>query len=143
MRTVIVDDSPKVRAELRLVLTRLGYQVIAEAENGLEALKCAEQLQPDLMTLDIIMPDMDGIECYRNLRNLANPPRVLIISALAAEPRVVQTYTYEILSTHFLKKPVNEKDLKERLLEVLAVPPLPLPPQRELSEGTEYASLDG
>jgi two-component system chemotaxis response regulator CheY len=89
MRALIVDDSPRVRSELRQLLGRLGWNIVGEAVNGVEALEMAEELKPDLVTLDIIMPEMDGIECYRELRKLSQPPRCLLISVLAAESRVV------------------------------------------------------
>src|SRR6478752_9429720 len=97
MRALIVDDSPKVRSELRLLLSRMGWNIVGEAENGIEALELTEELKPDLVTLDIIMPEMDGIECYRELRRLSHSPRCLLISVLAAEPRVVAAYGHEIV----------------------------------------------
>ncbi len=142
MRALIVDDSPKVRSELRQLLGRLGWNIVGEAVNGVEALELAEELKPDLVTLDIIMPEIDGIECYRELRKLSQPPRCLLISVLAAEPRVVAAYGSEILSSHFLKKPVQEKDLRERLEEVMAMPPLPYPPPSELPGGPDHEALN-
>jgi two-component system chemotaxis response regulator CheY len=141
MRALIVDDSPRVRSELRQLLGRLGWNIVGEAVNGVEALEMAEELKPDLVTLDIIMPEMDGIECYRELRKLSQPPRCLLISVLAAESRVVAAYAHEILSSHFLKKPVQEKDLRERLEEVMSMPPLPYPPPSELPGGPEHEAL--
>lgn len=141
MRVLIVDDSPKVRGELRQLLGRLGWNIVGEAADGVEALDLAEELKPDLVTLDIIMPEMDGIECYRALRKLAQPPRCLLISVLAAEARVVAAYGNEILPDHFLKKPVNEKDLRERIEEVMSLPPLPFPPPSELPGGADQEAL--
>lgn len=141
MRALIVDDSPRVRSELRQLLGRLGWNIVGEAVNGVEALQMAEELKPDLVTLDIIMPEMDGIECYRELRKLSQPPRCLLISVLAAESRVVAAYAHEILSSHFLKKPVQEKDLRERLEEVMSMSPLPYPPPSELPGGPEHEAL--
>ncbi len=142
MRALIVDDSPKVRSELRQLLTRLGWDVVGEAADGVEALDLTQELKPDLVTLDIIMPEMDGIECYRELRKLAQPPRCLLISVLAAELRVVAAYANEIYPSHFLKKPVQEKDLKERLEEVMAMPPMPFPPPSELLGGADQEALN-
>ncbi len=137
MRAVIVDDSPRVRADLRQILSRLGWTIVGEGNNGIEGLELAKELKPDLMTLDIIMPEMDGIECYRNLRKLPDPPRCLIISVLAIEPRVMAAYEQEILASHFLKKPVHEKELRERLEDLMKMPALPLPRTHELPEAGE------
>jgi hypothetical protein len=61
---------------------------------------------------------------------------------LAAEPRVVAAYANEILSSHFLKKPVQEKDLRERLEEVMSMPPLPYPLPSELPGGPDHEALN-
>lgn len=135
MRAVIIDDSSRIRSELRQSLTRLGWTVVGEGSNGIEALELAEKHKPDLMTLDIIMPEMDGIECYRNLRKLKQPPRCLIISVLAIEPRVMAAYEREILPSHFLKKPVQDKELRDRIEALMSLPPLPLPPDADAVEG--------
>jgi len=70
------------------------------------------------------------------LRQMDQVPRCLLISVLASEPRVLAAFEREIYSTHFLKKPVNEKDLKERLELILAMPPMPLPPPLEVMESS-------
>lgn len=137
MRAVVVDDSVKVRSDLRQMLSKLGWTVVGEGRNGIEGLELVKELRPDLVTLDIIMPEMDGIECYRNLRKLSSPPRCLIISVLAVEPRVMAAYEREILPSHFLKKPVHEKELKDRLEELMAMPPLPMPVLPEASDTNE------
>ncbi|MBD6621169.1 response regulator [Komarekiella sp. 'clone 1'] len=67
---LIVDDEPFFRTVLRLFLEQDGYRV-AEAENGTEAINVFEQLHPDIVLLDISMPDMDGFECCHKLHSLA------------------------------------------------------------------------
>lgn len=134
MRAVIVDDSPRMRAELKQLLSRLGWQIVGEGENGMEALELVRTLRPDLMTLDVIMPEMDGIECYRHMRQMENPPRCLMITVLASEPRVLSAYEGEIYPEHFMKKPVTEKELKDKIEMIMRLPPLPIPPRPELPE---------
>ncbi len=89
------------------------------------------------MTLDIIMPEMDGIECYRHVRQMEDPPRCLLISVLAAESRIIAAYENEILPSHFLKKPFTEKELKEKIDHVMADVPLPIPIPKEIPEHAE------
>jgi two-component system chemotaxis response regulator CheY len=84
-------------------------------------------LQPDLLTLDVIMPEMDGIECYRKLRTMNLKTRCILISVLAAEPRVIEAFQTEIYATHFLKKPISEKDFRDRVDGVFNLRPFPLP----------------
>ena len=124
---LIVDDSAHMRADLRSRFEGFGYQVIGEAENGIEALDCIKELQPDLVSLDIIMPDMDGIECYRLMRSLEDPPKCLIISALANEPRVIEAYSNEISAAHYITKTASNEELSMKLEEVLNAPALPEP----------------
>lgn len=142
MRAVIIDDSSQMRTELRQLLTRLGWQIVGEGENGMEALELVRTVRPDLMTLDIIMPEMDGIECYRHLRQMENPPRCLLISVLASEPRVLSAYETEIYPSHFMKKPVTERELKDKIEQVMKLPPLPLPPKPELGDAAAAPGAD-
>ncbi len=136
MRAIVIDDSPTMRSMIRAHLSKLGWSVVGEGENGVEALDLIRTLQPDLVTLDIIMPEMDGIECYRHLRQLEQPPRCLLLSVLAGEPRIVAAYESEILASHFLKKPFTEKDLKEKIELLMAASPLPYPIPLEVSDGS-------
>ncbi len=136
MRAIVIDDSPTMRTMIKGHLTKLGWSVVGEGENGVEALELVRTLRPDFMTLDIIMPEMDGIECYRHVRQLETPPRCLIISVLASEPRIIAAYENEIFSTHFLKKPYSEKELKERIELVMAIDPMPFPILKEVGDGS-------
>lgn len=136
MRAIVIDDSLAMRTMIKNHLTRLGWSVVGEGENGVEALELVRTLQPDFMTLDIIMPEMDGIECYRHIRRLEAPPRCLLISVLASEPRIVAAYESEIFSTHFLKKPFSEKELKEKIDLVMSMDAMPFPILHEIGDGS-------
>ena len=136
MRAIVIDDSPTMRTMIKGHLSKLGWTVVGEGENGVEALELLRTHQPDLMTLDIIMPEMDGIECYRHLRQLEQPPRCLIVSVLAGEPRIIAAYENEILSSHFLKKPFTERDLKDKIDLLMQSTPVPFPIAKEISDGT-------
>jgi two-component system chemotaxis response regulator CheY len=132
MRAIVVDDSVTMRNLIKGHLNRLGYTVVGEGENGVEGIELARTLRPDLMTLDIIMPEMDGIECYRHVRQLENPPRTLLISVLASEPRIIAAYEAEIHPAHFLKKPFSEKEFKEKIDMLFATGSMPYPSIREI-----------
>lgn len=127
MRAIVVDDSPTMRNLIKGHLNRLGWTVVGEAENGVEALELLRDKQPDLMTLDIIMPEMDGIETYRHARQLDVPPHCLIVSVLAGEPRIISAYESEIVASHFLKKPFSERDFKEKVELVMSAGAMPYP----------------
>lgn len=91
-RILIVDDSRLVRTTIKTILRRAeGFEVVGEAENGREGVDMARELAPDVVTLDIEMPVMNGIECLRRLRILS-PAKVLVLSSLThpASPKAVE-----------------------------------------------------
>jgi DNA-binding NarL/FixJ family response regulator len=81
MKTVIVDDHPVVRKGLRLLMEcEPTLEVVGEASNGLLALEAVHALHPDLLLLDINMPEMSGLEVLRHLREESNPIPIIILS---------------------------------------------------------------
>ena len=130
-KVIIVDDSVSVREELRDLFEGLGHEIVGECENGMEAIELVRQLKPDLVSLDIIMPEMDGIECYRTLQLLSSPPRCLIISALASEPRVIAAYEGDIDPRIYLPKPVHSEELANKIHEIMRAPRLPSVPSED------------
>ena len=91
-KVLIVDDSKLVRLTIKNILARAeGFEVVGEAENGREGVDMARELSPDVVTLDIEMPIMDGIECLRRLKILS-PAKVIVLSSLThpASPKAVE-----------------------------------------------------
>ncbi len=90
IRILIADDHAVVRRGLVMVL-RLepDFEVVGEAENGVEAVELAQQLQPDLVLLDLVMPEMDGEQALLVLRQVAPEVRVLILSGVELDDRVL------------------------------------------------------
>lgn len=91
-KVLIVDDSRLVRLTIKTILDRAeGMEVVGEAENGREGVDMAKELNPDVVTLDIEMPVMNGIECLRRLRILS-PAKVIVLSSLThpASPKAVE-----------------------------------------------------
>ncbi|MDF1790341.1 MAG: response regulator [Thalassobaculaceae bacterium] len=91
-KVLIVDDSKLVRLTIKNILARAeGFEVVGEAENGREGVDMARELSPDVVTLDIEMPVMDGIECLRRLKVLT-PAKVIVLSSLThpASPKAVE-----------------------------------------------------
>jgi DNA-binding NarL/FixJ family response regulator len=78
---LIVDDHPSFRASARTLLEAEGYEIVGEAESGAAAIRAAEQLHPDLVLLDVQLPDIDGFEVADRLRELENPPEVVLTSS--------------------------------------------------------------
>jgi DNA-binding NarL/FixJ family response regulator len=80
-RVVIVDDHPSFRASARTLLESEGFEVVGEAATGVEALRAVKELRPDLVLLDVQLPDFDGFEVAARLGKLANPPQIVLTSS--------------------------------------------------------------
>jgi DNA-binding NarL/FixJ family response regulator len=81
MTVLIVDDHPSFRASARTLLEAEGYEIVGEAENGAAALQAVKELKPDLVLLDVQLPDIDGFQVAEQLRRLADPPAVVLTSS--------------------------------------------------------------
>src|SRR5437016_3752926 len=107
-RVIIADDETIQRMDLKDVLTKQGYLVIGEAGDGLSAVNLARELRPDLVIMDIRMPELDGIEAARTLTSEDIAP-VLLLSAYS-EPELVQRATQAGV-IGYLVKPFREAQL--------------------------------
>lgn len=88
-RILIVDDAVFMRTVLKKMLEEEGYEVVAEASNGIEAIKMAKEHQPDVITLDITMPEMDGVTALPDIMTAAPETKVIMCSAMGQQPMVV------------------------------------------------------
>jgi DNA-binding NarL/FixJ family response regulator len=109
LRVVIADDQALVRAGFRMILTADGIDVVAEAEDGAEAAEAVRRTHPDVVLLDIRMPNMDGIEAARRILAGDNPPRVIMLTTFDLD-----NYVYTALglgASGFLLKDVTPEYL--------------------------------
>jgi two-component system, chemotaxis family, chemotaxis protein CheY len=106
---LIVDDIAFVRKTLAEILTQAHYQVIGEAADGAEAIKLFEQHSPDLVTMDLVMPLMSGIDATRRIVAIQKNAKVVIISAMGQENLVMEAINAG--AKDFLLKPFNSKDV--------------------------------
>ncbi|MCX6180891.1 MAG: response regulator [Bacteroidetes bacterium] len=114
MKTVLViDDAGFDRTIISAILTQSGYNVIGEAESGNEGLQMARDLKPELITLDKMMPDMDGMQVLEILHNENFPGTIVLVSGddLAS----VKEKATLMGAKDFFKKPISKGDLKLRL----------------------------
>ena len=114
---LIVDDALFMRMMIKDILSKDGLDVIGEAENGVEAVKKYAELRPDLVTMDIVMPEMDGIEAVRNIMKLDPAARVLMCSAMGQQPLVVEAL--EAGAKDFIIKPFQPAKVVEAVRKAL------------------------
>ena len=109
---LIVDDSLVAREQLQSLYRELGMTIAGTVVNGVEGLEAIATLKPDLVSLDINMPEMDGIECYRLLMKEFPEQKVAMISWLASDIRLVDALKHIVPSHIFGSKPITREALK-------------------------------
>ena len=118
LRLMIVDDSNIIRSKITRTLTQHNMEVVATASNGEEAISQFALSKPDVVTMDLTMPRMDGLECIRAIRKLNAEVHILVVSALADKATAIQALKEG--AQGFLCKPFSEADLTEAMDELLA-----------------------
>ena len=88
-KILIVDDAAFMRMMIKDILTKNGYEVVAEAANGVEAVELYKSHQPDLVTMDITMPEMDGIEAVKQIKAVNPAAKVIMCSAMGQQSMVM------------------------------------------------------
>jgi len=117
VKLMIVDDSNIIRSRISRTLSEEKLEVVATASNGQDALQQFSAKKPDVVTMDLTMPKMDGLECIRALRRLKPDVRILVVSALADKATAIQALKEG--AQGFLCKPFSESDLTEAMQELL------------------------
>lgn len=112
-RILIVDDSFYMRTMLKNMLTDAGYDVVGEAANGQQALEMAVATAPDLITLDVILPDNTGLDVLKGIRQQQPDAKVVMCSAVGQETIVNEAIENGALA--YIVKPFSE----ERVLEIV------------------------
>jgi two-component system chemotaxis response regulator CheY len=115
-KVLIVDDAAFMRASLKNMLERNGYEVVGEADNGEIAIKKYKALIPDIVTMDITMPKMDGIKSLQAIRAINKNANVVVISAMGKENLVRQAIIHG--AKGFILKPIKEDHLIKTLDKV-------------------------
>lgn len=86
---LIVDDAAFMRMKLKDILEKNGYTVVGEAQNGAEAVQLFQEVHPDLVTMDITMPEMNGIEALKKIKEIDSSAKVVMCSAMGQQGMVM------------------------------------------------------
>lgn len=115
---LLVDDSKMSRKVLRNLLEEAGYSILAEATNGAEAVEAYKKQKPDLVTLDITMPVMDGIEALKNLVAYDADVKVIMITAAGQQSKLIQAL--KIGAKKFITKPFDKDEIVSNVSELMS-----------------------
>ena len=114
---LIVDDIAFVRKTLSDILTRAHYQVIGEATDGNEAVNLYLKLRPDVVTMDVVMPQMSGIDATRKILKIDKDAKVVIVSAMGQENLVMEAIN--VGAKDYILKPFSTEEVLKTLERAL------------------------
>ncbi|WP_163970614.1 response regulator [Oceanobacillus halotolerans] len=118
MATVLItDDAAFMRMQLKDNLTKLGYEVVGEAENGRDAVEQFQELKPDLVTMDITMPEMNGEEALKEIKQLNSNAKIIMCSAMGQQSMVLDAI--QAGANDFIVKPFTPERIEEAVKKVL------------------------
>ena len=116
-KVLIVDDAAFMRMMLKDILTKNGYEVVGEAENGAKAVEKYKEVTPDLVTMDITMPEMDGISALKNIRSIDSNAKVVMCSAMGQQAMVIEAI--QSGARDFIVKPFQADRVLEAVKKVI------------------------
>ena len=112
-RVLVVDDAAFMRMMVKDILSKNGYEIVGEAENGMKALEKYQELKPDLVTMDITMPEMDGITAVKEIKKVDPAAKVVMCSAMGQQAMVIESI--QAGARDFIVKPFQA----DRVLEAI------------------------
>jgi two-component system chemotaxis response regulator CheY len=115
---LVCDDAIFMRTMITDILSQAGFEVVGEAESGLQAVEKYRELKPDLVTMDIVMPDMGGIEAVREICKSDPEAKILMCSAMGQQALVVEAI--QAGAKDFVVKPFQPSRVLEAVQRVLA-----------------------
>lgn len=117
-KIMIVDDSNYLRATLRAAFEKAGYEVVAEASNGKEAVTTYAKVRPDVVTMDIVMPEANGLQAISQIMQFDSEARIIVITALGHEPMVRKALSFGALN--FVIKPADTDEILQAIDSVVS-----------------------
>jgi len=116
LNILIVDDSMLIRKTLSKVIKELGYNVIGEAKNGLEAIEMYNELYPDIVTMDITMPEMDGVDALLAIKQKDKKAKVIMITSHGEENLVMKAIIGG--AKGYILKPIDKEKVEASIKKI-------------------------
>lgn len=114
---LIVDDASFMRMMIKDILTKDGFNVVGEAENGAKGVEKYKELQPDLVIMDITMPEMDGIQAVKEIKKINPDAKVIMCSAMGQQAMVIEAI--QAGAKDFIVKPFQNDRVVEAVKKVI------------------------
>lgn len=116
-RILIVDDAKFMRITLTNILKKANHEIVGEAENGREAVRLYRELRPDLVTMDITMPEMSGLDAVKEIKRDYKDAKIIMCSAMGQQKMVVDAI--EAGAKDFIVKPFDESQVVDSVSRLL------------------------
>lgn len=116
-RVLIVDDAAFMRMMIKDILQKNGFEVVGEASNGIEAVNLYKKEKPDVVTMDITMPDMDGIEAVKEIKAFDSEAKIIMCSAMGQQSMVMDAIKSG--AKDFIVKPFQSDRVLEAIRKVV------------------------
>lgn len=114
---LLVDDAAIMRMMLKDILTKNGYEVVGEAENGVKAIEKYKELRPALVVMDITMPEMNGIQATKGIKDYDNNATIVMCSAMGQQSMVIESI--QAGARDFIVKPFQHDRVLEAVQKVI------------------------
>lgn len=118
IKVLIVDDSRTSRRMLRAILEEIGYEVVGEAVDGEDGFIKYKELNPDLVTLDITMPKLDGLQALQLIAKYNPDARAVMITAAGQRDKMIKAVKYGAME--FITKPYDKAEVAEIIKKIMA-----------------------
>lgn len=118
-RLMIVDDSNIIRNRIERSFSHTDIEIVAVASNGVQALEKFIETKPDLITMDLTMPHMDGLECIQKIVEFGTGVSILVVSALSDQTTALQALQYG--ARGFVCKPFSEEELVNAINRLITI----------------------
>ncbi|MGL4798669.1 MAG: response regulator [Cellulosilyticaceae bacterium] len=116
-KVLVVDDAAFMRMMIKDILSKNGYEIAGEAENGLKAIEKYKELSPDLVLMDITMPEMDGIQAVKNIKAIDPAAKIVMCSAMGQQAMVIESI--QAGARDFIVKPFQAERVLEAVRKVV------------------------